>query len=61
MSVLSGVIEVVEDVEDAEMAPDEAGHSVGPHSRSVRQQPPPRDTGQALKPLEHERVVCGPV
>lgn len=67
MLVLEDVVEEVEEgAEEMTELVDEvdevdgAGHDNGPHSRSVRQQPPPSETGQALKPVEQARVVCGP-
>jgi len=56
-------VAVVVDVglEVTEVAPGDVGQSVTPHSRSERQQPPPRDAGHARYEDEHESVVCGPV
>lgn len=54
-------VEESEEEEDEAEVVSEAGHSLGPHARSVRQQPPPRDTGHARKPLEQASVVWGAV
>lgn len=60
--VVEGVEEVLGEEEVVDDEVDEARHKLpDPHSRSVRQHPPPSETGQALKPLEQGRVVCGPL
>jgi len=60
LAVAVAVVVVVV-LEVREVAPGDVGQSVTPHSRSERQQPPPRDAGHARYEDEHESVVCGPV
>lgn len=50
------VVVVIEGSGVVEEAVDGAGHSSRPQLRSVRQQPPPSDSGQDLKPLEQAGV-----
>lgn len=44
---------------ESEEVEDVGGHSVAPHARPVGQQPPPREAGHELKPLEQVRELCG--